>query len=119
MSNLSGHFLLGAAAGIYWPSAELAVPLNCNNIIKPSEGYFLAKSTDAIVVIIGVFIGTAWTYYKMPRIIYFMDFICILYIFFILMSRLEMNRISGRSQISDTINYKKKIHAINIIWNWQ
>ena len=36
---LSGQFFLGAAAGIYWPSIELAIPLNCNNRIKSSEGY--------------------------------------------------------------------------------
>ena len=30
LTYLYGHFFLGAAAGIYWPSVELAVPLNCN-----------------------------------------------------------------------------------------
>ena len=39
LAYLFGQFFLGAAAGIYWPSAELAVPLNCHGKIKSSEGY--------------------------------------------------------------------------------
>ena len=31
---LTGQFFLGASAGIYWPSVELAVPLNCNNQVR-------------------------------------------------------------------------------------
>ena len=31
---LAGQLFLGAASGIYWPSVELAIPLNCNNQIK-------------------------------------------------------------------------------------
>ena len=87
LSYLSGQFFLGAAAGIYWPSAELAVPLNCNNTIKSSEGYSLARSADAIGVTIGVLVGTIGTYLQLTRIIYLIDIICMLYIFNILMNK--------------------------------
>ncbi len=77
-------FILGAAAGIYWPSIELAVPLNCKDQIKTSEGYALARSADAIGVTLGLLIGTIGTYFESTRIIYIIDSICILYIFYIL-----------------------------------
>jgi len=76
LAYLSGKIFLGAAAGIYWPSVELAIPLNCNNQIKSNEGYALARSADAIGVTLGVFIGTIGTYFEFTRIIYLIDIIC-------------------------------------------
>ena len=89
LSYLFGQLFLGAAAGIYWPSVELAVPLNCNNRIKSSEGYSLARSADAIGVTLGVLIGTIGTYFEFTRIIYLIDIICMIYIFNILIDQLE------------------------------
>ncbi len=109
LSYLSGQFFLGAAAGIYWPSSEIAVPLNCKNKIKSSEGYSLARSADAIGVTIGVFTGTAGTYFEITRIIYLIDIICMLYIFFVLMSRLDIYMIKSRLEISDAIDLKQEI----------
>ena len=85
-SYLCGQFFLGAAAGIYWPSAELAVPLNCHSKIKSSEGYSLARSADAIGVTLGVLLGTIGTYFEYTRIIYLIDILCMLYIFNMLLS---------------------------------
>ena len=81
---LYGQLFLGAAAGIYWPSIELAVPLNCKDQIKANEGYALARSADAIGLTLGLLIGTIGTYFELTRIIYLIDGICILYIFYIL-----------------------------------
>ena len=81
LGYLSGQFFLGAAAGIYWPSVELAVPLNCNQKVKSSEGYALARSGDAIGVTIGVLIGTIGTYFEYTRVIYIIDITCMLIIF--------------------------------------
>jgi len=108
LSYLSGQFFLGAAAGIYWPSAELAVPLNCNNKIKSSEGYSLARSADAIGVTIGVFLGTVGTYFELTRIIYFIDIICMLYIFYILINKLDLHKINSQLKIREAIGIKCK-----------
>ncbi len=90
LAYLSGQFFLGAAAGIYWPSVELAIPLNCNNKIKPSEGYALARSADAVGVTLGVLIGSIGTYFEFTRVIYLIDIICMLYIFKILINKLNI-----------------------------
>lgn len=86
LAYLFGQFFLGAAAGIYWPSAELGVPLNCNSKIKSSEGYSLARSADAIGVTLGVLLGTIGTYFEFARIIYLIDILCMIYIFNILLN---------------------------------
>ena len=115
---LSGQFFLGAAAGIYWPSAELAVPLNCNNLIKSSEGFSLARSADAIGVTIGVFLGTIGTYFESKRIIYFIDIICMLYIFYILIKQLDLHKVENKKKIKDTIEIKyiSKEKKSNLKW---
>ena len=118
IAYLSGQFFLGAAAGIYWPSAELAVPLNCNNIIKPSEGYSIARSADAIGVTFGVFLGTLGTYFKFLRIIYFIDISCMLYIFCILISNIKLNKTNNQLKIKDDIEFKYKNVEKNSNQKW-
>ena len=89
LAYIFGQFLLGAAAGIYWPSVELAIPSNCNNRIKSDESYALARTADAIGVTLGVIIGTIWTYIDLSRVIYLIDIICMIYIFYILINKLS------------------------------
>ena len=103
LTYLSGLLFLGAAAGIYWPSVELAVPLNCNTQIKSNEGYALARSADAIGVSLGVLIGTIGTYFELTRIIYILDIFCMIYVFNTQINKL---RISG---INEDITIKLKI----------
>ena len=105
---LTGQFFLGAAAGIYWPSAELAIPLNCNNRIKSGEGYSIARSADAIGVTFGVFLGTLGTYFELARIIYLIDIICMLYIFYILINKLDINNNHNQLPVKDNIEFKCK-----------
>ncbi len=95
LAYLCGQFFLGAAAGIYWPSAELAIPLNCNSEVKSSEGYSLARSADAIGVTLGVFLGTIGTYLGFTRIIYIIDILCILYILNVLLNKLNRYKIKN------------------------
>ena len=115
---LSGQFFLGSAAGIYWPSAELAVPLNCNNQIKSNEGYSLARSADAIGVTIGVFLGTIGTYFEQTRIIYLIDISCMLYIFHLRFNELNAYNINSKLEVKDTkeIKYKRKEQKSNLKW---
>ncbi len=108
LAYLSGQFFLGAAAGIYWPSVELAIPLNCNNKIKPSEGYALARSADAVGVTLGVLIGSIGTYFEFTRIIYLIDIICMLYIFKILINKLNIRK------IKEQLNVKNNTKNISI-----
>ena len=102
LAYISGQLFLGCAAGIYWPSIELAVPLNCNNNIKSSEGYSLARSADAIGVTLGVLIGTIGTYFESTKIIYLIDIICMLYIFNILLNKVEI--LKTNQQLNNQLN---------------
>ena len=70
LTYLAGQFVLGAATGIFWPSIELAVALNCNNTIKSNEVFSLARSADAIGVTLGVLLRTIGTYLEFTRTIY-------------------------------------------------
>ncbi len=118
IAYLCGQFFLGAAAGIYWPSIELAVPLNCNNKIKSSEGYSIARSADAIGVTLGVMAGTIGTYFQFTRIIYFIDIFCMLYIFYILLNNLKLFNYNEHlnTQNNKETKYKKSIKNKNFKW---
>ena len=115
---LFGQFFLGAAAGVYWPSVELAIPLNCENKVKTSEGYELARSADAIGITLGVLAGTIGTFFEFTRIIYLIDIICMAYIFYILMNKLKIFK--ENEQLNIQINtkniYTKSSKNLNIKW---
>ncbi len=51
-----GQALIGAAAGIYWPTAEFVVPYFCNPI-NTRKAYALVRSFEALGIFLGVFIG--------------------------------------------------------------
>ncbi len=118
LAYLYGQFFLGAAAGIYWPSAELAVPLNCYSKIKSSEGYSLARSADAIGVTLGVLLGTIGTYFEFERIIYLIDILCMLYIFNILLNNLGIFTIKKEFETKADIefNYNNTEKKSNLKW---
>ena len=118
LAYLFGQFLFGAAAGFYWPSAELAIPINCNNKIKSSEGYSLARSADAIGVTLGVLIGTIATFFEFTRIIYLIDISSMLYISNILLNKLFKCKIKPHLMAKDDkeINYKNLDKKSNLIW---
>tara|TARA_Y100001968_G_scaffold176395_1_gene161611 strand:+ start:26 stop:1264 length:1239 start_codon:yes stop_codon:yes gene_type:complete len=105
-SYLIGQFFLGAAAGIYWPSVELAIPLNCNNEIKSNEGFSLARSSDAIGVTIGVLLGTMGTYFEFTRIIYLIDILCMLFILNFLLNKLGIYKFKTDLKINSDIRSK-------------
>ena len=115
---LFGQFLLGGAAGIYWPCAEIAIPTNCNNKIKSNEGYSLARSADAIGVTLGVFTGTIGTYFEFTRIIYLIDIICMLYIFHMLINMLEISKNNEQVEIGLKRKYKLKNSGERIKKTW-
>ncbi|WP_269625193.1 MFS transporter [Prochlorococcus marinus] len=118
LAYLCGQFFLGAAAGIYWPSAELAVPLNCHSKIKSSEGYSLARSADAIGVTLGVLLGTIGTYFEFARIIYLIDILCMLYIFNVILKNLGTCTSETEIESKDDIefNHRNLEKKTNLKW---
>jgi predicted MFS family arabinose efflux permease len=118
LAYICGQFFLGAAAGIYWPSSELAVPLNCNSKIKSSEGFSLARSADAIGVTLGVLLGTIGTYFEFARIIYLIDILCMLYIFHILLNNLGISKNEAKIETKDNIEFdiKNSEKKSNLKW---
>ena len=117
LGYILGQLFLGAAAGVYWSSVELAIPLNCKRI-NSSEGYALARSGDAIGVTLGVLIGTIGTYFEYTRIIYIIDIVCMLYIFSNLISKIYF--LEGNEYINKKLNiestYKIKSYRDNKNW---
>ena len=102
---IAGQFFLGAAAGIYWPSVELAIPLNCIKKINTSEGFALARTADAIGITLGSSIGTIGTYLSFIRIIYLIDTFCMIYIIYIL-SKQIYNLKYNNPYIAKSLNSK-------------
>jgi len=111
LGYLTGQFFLGASAGIYWPSVELAVPLNCNNQVRSNEAYALARSADAIGVTLGVFLGTIGTYFEFTRIIFLIDIFCMIYIFYILISK---QTIIIKNEKLKTFHNRKSINITSV-----
>ena len=118
LAYLYGQFFIGAAAGIYWPSVELSVPLTCNNQINSNEGYALARSADAIGLTLGVLIGTVETYFKSTRIIYLIDIACMIYIFDLLKNKLEESKENelSKTQTSKEDTYIKPSKFSRFKW---
>ena len=66
-----GQCFVGASAGIYWPTAELAVPYLCGPI-DTSKAYALVRSSEALGVFFGVLTGSIFNsifYFKSNFII--------------------------------------------------
>jgi predicted MFS family arabinose efflux permease len=55
-SYILGQALIGAAAGIYWPTAEFVVPYFCKPI-DTRKAYALVRTSEALGIFLGVFIG--------------------------------------------------------------
>ncbi len=72
---LLGQLLLGCAAGLYWPSIELAVPLSCGSV-PSGRGYALVRSADALGIGIGALIGTVAATLDTLRVVYAVEVLC-------------------------------------------
>ena len=77
---LLGQSLIGAAAGIYWPAAEIAVPYLCSPLPTP-KAYALVRTSEAIGVFLGVFLGSLLNLFVYFKFIYIND---ILFMFIII-----------------------------------
>ncbi len=74
-----GQALVGAAAGIYWPAAEFGVPYFCHPI-ETRKAYALVRSSEALGIFLGVFLGGYMTNFLYSKSIFINDIFCMLVI---------------------------------------
>ncbi|KGG12205.1 putative multidrug efflux transporter [Prochlorococcus sp. MIT 0601] len=93
---LIGEIFLGAAAGIYWPSIELAVPITCGDF-QSSKGFALVRSADAFGISAGALIGSLAASADFIRFIYCVEIACMFSFIYLLMD----NRLQDSSAVSE------------------
>ena len=71
-----GQSLVGAAAGIYWPAAEFGVPYFCHPI-ETRKAYALVRSSEALGIFLGVFLGGYMTNFLYSKSIFINDIFCL------------------------------------------
>ena len=86
-----GELLLGAAAGIYWPSVEIAVPITCKGY-QSSKGFALVRTADALGVSIGTLLGSLAAFSGNIRLIYVIEIICLMIFLRIIREGLAYNQ---------------------------
>ncbi len=74
-----GQSFVGSAAGIYWPAAEFGVPYFCHPI-ETRKAYALVRSSEALGIFLGVFLGGYMTNFLYSKSIFINDIFCMLVI---------------------------------------
>ena len=110
---LIGQSLIGAAAGIYWPTAEFVVPYFCYPIDK-RKAYALVRSSEAFGIFSAVFVGGFMNNFIYFKSIFFNDIVCMLIIIFLILN--------NKSSIHKTLQkfQKESVEIVNYshkIWN--
>ena len=78
-----GQSFVGAAAGIYWPSAEFVVPYFCHPI-DTRKAYSLVRSSEALGIFLGVFVGGFMNNYLYSKSIFVNDIFCMFVIIYLI-----------------------------------
>jgi len=108
-----GQSFVGAAAGIYWPAAEFGVPYFCHPI-ETRKAYALVRSSEALGIFLGVFLGGYMTNFLYSKSIFINDIFCMI----IIISLISINSSSIKSNLE---NFQKKfVDPINqgqLKWN--
>ena len=78
-----GQSFVGAAAGIYWPAAEFAVPYFCYPV-DTRKAYSLVRSSEALGIFLGVFLGGVMTNYLYSKSIFINDIFCMFVITYLI-----------------------------------
>tara|TARA_Y100001933_G_scaffold81418_1_gene82738 strand:+ start:1871 stop:3094 length:1224 start_codon:yes stop_codon:yes gene_type:complete len=95
-----GQSFVGAAAGIYWPAAELAVPYLCKPI-ETSKAYALVRSSEALGIFLGVFSGSLINSIIYFKSIYINDILCMIVIISLIMrNKLTIKTTIFKNEIS-------------------
>jgi len=74
-----GQSFVGAGAGIYWPAAEFGVPYFCHPI-DTRKAYALVRSSEALGIFLGVFLGGVMTNFLYSKSIFINDIFCMIVI---------------------------------------
>ncbi len=96
-----GQSFVGAAAGIYWPASEFGVPYFCYPI-DTRRAYALVRSSEALGIFLGVFLGGIMTNFLYSKSIFISDIFCMLVITYLI----SRNSSSIRRKLE---NFKKKL----------
>jgi len=108
-----GQSFVGAAAGIYWPAAEFGVPYFCHPI-ETRKAYALVRSSEALGIFLGVFLGGYMTNFLYSKSIFVNDIFCML----VITSLISKNSSSIKRNLE---NFQKKfVDPINqgqLKWN--
>jgi len=99
---LFGQSLIGAAAGIYWPAAEIAVPYLCETCPTP-RAYALVRTSEAIGVFLGVFLGSLLNLFIYFKFIYLNDIFCMITIIFLIIKNKNIIEISLKKYASNNV----------------
>ena len=78
-----GQSFVGAAAGIYWPAAEFGVPYFCKPI-DTRKAYALVRSSEALGIFLGVFLGGVLTNFLYSKSIFINDIFCMIVITYLI-----------------------------------
>ena len=101
-----GQSLVGAAAGIYWPAAEFGVPYFCHPI-ETRKAYALVRSSEALGIFLGVFLGGYMTNFLYSKSIFINDIFCMLVITYLIFrnsSSIKRNLENFQKKSVDPIN---------------
>jgi len=101
-----GQSLVGAAAGIYWPTAEFGVPYFCHPI-ETRKAYALVRSSEALGIFLGVLIGGYMTNFLYSKSIFINDIFCMFVITYLISrnsSSINRNLENFQKKLLDPIN---------------
>ncbi len=104
-----GQSLVGAAAGIYWPAAEFGVPHFCHPI-ETRKAYALVRSSEALGIFLGVFLGGYMTNFLYSKSIFINDIFCMFVITYLISrnsSSIKRNLENFQKKFVDPINQEQ------------
>ena len=108
-----GQALIGASAGIYWPTAEFVVPY-FSDPINTRKAYALVRSSEALGIFLGVFIGGFMNNFIYLKSIFINDIFCMFLIIFLTLR----NKISIRNTLENSQKITQKItKPKQVSWN--
>ncbi len=117
-SYIIGQALIGAAAGIYWPSAEFVVPYFCQPI-DTRKAYALVRTSEALGIFLGVFIGGFMNNFIYLKSIFINDIFCMLSIILLIFRNKKSIKNTLKNSQEKALNhiktYQDKWHKSIII----
>ena len=105
-----GQAFIGAAAGIYWPTAEFVIPYFCDDI-DTRKAYALVRSSEAFGIFLGVFLGGFINNFFYIKSVFINDILCMLIIMFLILknkSSINTRMEAFQSKETDQVNFNQK-----------